>query len=176
MRGMPQKIQTPEDLRNIYKLWQDATWQAQNGAIDTEVFISQIDLLCQQQFFHVPILKIESNGNIVITRFFHEAEVGCVTNGGLKVIAVEHFTPTEDKSGDTGGNTGMNTDGNNGEEETNHTCTKITFDGKFPQSEKTLRIKNICNCTDYNNFDTDEINKIRATLQDSITRARMEVR
>ena len=162
MRGMPQKIQTPEDLRNLYTLWQDAAWQAQHGTIDTEVFISKIDFLCQQQFFHVPILKVEGNGNTVITRFFHEAEVGCVTDSGLKITTVEHFTPPEDKSGNE------NTGANGSNEETDHTCTKITFNGKFPKTEKFLRIKNTCNCTDYNGFDVDELTTIRAALQGSL--------
>ena len=157
MRGMPQKIQTPEDLRNLFELWQDAAWQAQHGAIDTEAFISSIDFLCQQQFIHVPILC--TDGNVVTTRFFHEVDVGSETRGGLKVTAFAHFTPPDDLHGDEG------------EEDNGPTCTRITLSGKLPKGEKFLSIRNSCNCLAYNGFDVTELNTIRAALQNSLPKS-----
>ena len=160
MRGMPQKIQTPEDLRNLFGLWQDAGWQAQRGAIDTEAFLAKIDFLCQQQHTHVPILS--TDGNMVTTRFFHEVEVGSEANGGLKVTKFEHFTPPEDLHGDEG------------EEENGPTCTKITLSGKLPKGEKFLSIKNSCNCLAYNGFDMAELATIRAALQNSLPKSEVK--
>ena len=90
--------------------------------------------------------------------------MGCVSDGGLKITAVEHFTPPED----------LNRDG--GEEENGPTCTKVTLSGKLPKTEKFLRIKNTCNCTDYNGFDVDELTTIRAALQNALPQIQAEVR
>ena len=160
MRGLPAKIQTPQDLRNLHELWQDAAWQAQNGNIDTELLLERIDFLCDQQFFHVPIL--ESDRKTVTTRFFHEVEVGCETNNGLTVTAFEHFTPPDDLMGDEG------------EENEGPTCTKITLSATWPKDEKFLHIKNTCNCLAYNGFDMTEVQTIREALQNSLPK--MEVK
>jgi len=155
MKGIPSKIQTPQDLRNLHELWQDPTWQAQNGKIDTELFIERIDFLCDQQFFHVPIINVD--GADVTTRFFHEVAEGSETNNGLTVAAVEHFTPPEDLQ-----------DEDDGEENTVHTCTMITLSAALPEGEKFLHIKNSCNCLNYNGFDMEEVQAIRTALQNSL--------
>ena len=160
MRGIPQKIQTPEDLRNTFELWQDAAWQAQHGAIDTELFIARIDFLCQQQHFRVPILKVD--GKTVTTRFFHEVEIGNEAGNGLTVTAFEHFTPPDDLSG------------NEAEEGASPTCTKITFSGAWPKDEMFLQIKNSCNCLAYNGFDMAEIATMREALQNSLPAAEVK--
>jgi len=154
MRGLPSKIQTPQDLRNLHELWQDATWQATNGKIDTELLIEKIDFLCDQQFFHVPVIKID--GATVTTRFFHEVEVGGETNNGMTVTAVEHFTPPDDVMGDEG------------EESESPTCTKITLSAAWPEGEKFIHIQNSCNCLVYNGFNMEEVRSIRETLQNSL--------
>ena len=155
MRGMPTKIQTPEDLRNIFALWQDATWQSKNGPIDTQQFYDMLTALCEQQFWHVPIIK--HKGKTVTTRFFHEVAVGSKTNGGLKVTSFEHFTPPEDLPGDEGE-----------EDNGGPTCSKITLSAALPKDEKFLHIRNECNCLDINGFDVDEINTIREALQGAL--------
>ena len=157
MRGMPQKIQTPQDLRNLFGLWQDAGWQARHGAIDTEAFLEKIGSMCRQQFARVPILG--ADGNTVVTRFFNEAKGGSETDGGLKVTEVEHFTPPEDLLGD------------DGEEGAGPTCTRITLSGKLPKDGKLLSIKNSCNCLARGGFDIAEVARIRAALQDSMPKS-----
>ena len=160
MRGLPTKIQTPQDLRNLHQLWQDAGWQAQHGAIDTEALLEKVELLCEQQFFHIPIIK--EDGKTVTTRFFHEIEVGNETDNGLTVTAFEHFTPPDDLMGDEG------------EENEGPTCTKITLSAKWPKGEKFLHIKNSCNCLAYNGFDMEEIQTIREALQNSLPTTEVE--
>ena len=160
MRGLPAKIQTPQDLENIFGLWQDAGWQAQYGKIDTEVLIERLDILCDQQFFHVPVIKVE--GKTVTTRFFHEICIGSETNGGLNVTAFEHFTPPEDLPQDKD------------EASEGETCTKITLSAAFPKGETFIHIKNSCNCLDYNGFDTKRIQIIREALHNSLPKTEVK--
>ena len=67
MRGTPTKIQTPQDMQNLFALWQ----QGYEG-IDKEHLIEMINALCAQRFFHVPIVNI--NGNVVIAKLNAECD------------------------------------------------------------------------------------------------------
>ena len=80
----------------------------------------------------------------------------------MKVAKFEHFTPPEYLHGDEG------------EEESGPTCTKITLSGKLPRGEKFLSIKNSCNCLAYNGFDLAELAAIRAALQNSLPKSEVK--
>lgn len=139
MRGLPTRIQTSDDLNNLFEMSRD-------GKIDSAGLAERIQELLARQYHRVPILEV--NGTMVKTFYFPEVSVGDVTADGLTVKTVKHI---EDE----------------GAEEIQFAFSEITLSKKVASETTTLTVVKSVNPLVEDGFDVEKINYILGVLTDA---------
>ena len=179
MKGIPNVIQTPADLNNLFAMARrsdsgqvnaPAVKNAQSASlslaeaefsqtrsipeqsqIDKNELAERIRRLIGTQYHRVPI--IAASGKAVTTRYFPEVSKGSAIEGGLTVTKFEHIE-------------GEQEDGADGGDGANYETTVITLSA-VPTDDKVLSVYRPDNPLTRGGFDVGEMNKMLEVLIDA---------
>jgi hypothetical protein len=140
MRGIPNFIQTRDDLRNLFN-------KAKAGELDTSEVAELVRTLLARQYHTVRIVSVD--GAKVTTRYFPECQKGASTACGLSVKSVAHVEDSESE-GDS----------------VSYSETIITL-SKAPADDVMLSVFMEENFLTRNSFDIDEIIEILEVLENA---------